>query len=119
MAMSVAISQYCQGLSLTVRKPSSARDATKHTRNKKTTHEAHPAKTIDSVSAYATSTAARLSFQAVPLFISPKLIVTMLSPTPDDQQINHPPPLNTGPKKRIEKEKEFETNPKHPGTPQT
>lgn len=35
---------------------------------------------MDSVGAYATSTAAWLSLQAIPLFISPKLIVTMLSP---------------------------------------
>lgn len=35
---------------------------------------------MDSVGAYATSTAAWLSLQAIPLLISPKLIVTMLSP---------------------------------------
>lgn len=35
---------------------------------------------MDSVGAYATSTAAWLSLQALPLLISPKLIVTMLSP---------------------------------------
>ncbi|KAF6236793.1 hypothetical protein HO173_005084 [Letharia columbiana] len=35
---------------------------------------------MDSVGTYATSTAAWLSLQAIPLLISPKLIVTMLSP---------------------------------------
>ena len=35
--------------------------------------------TMDSVGAYATSTAAWLSLQALPLLVSPKLIVTMLS----------------------------------------
>lgn len=35
---------------------------------------------MDSVGSYATSTAAWLSIQAIPLLISPKLIVTMLSP---------------------------------------
>lgn len=35
---------------------------------------------MDSVGAYATGTAAWLSLQAIPLLVSPKLIVTMLSP---------------------------------------
>ena len=35
---------------------------------------------MDAYSAYAYSTAAWLSLQALPLFVSPKLIVTMLSP---------------------------------------
>ncbi|KAM0803930.1 hypothetical protein BDR22DRAFT_838347 [Usnea florida] len=35
---------------------------------------------MDSVGTYATSTAAWLTLQAIPLFLSPKLIVTILSP---------------------------------------
>ncbi|KAL2043588.1 hypothetical protein N7G274_003895 [Stereocaulon virgatum] len=45
---------------------------------------------MDAYSAYAYSTAAWLSLQALPLFVSPKLMVTMLSPdarTPTDLEI--------------------------------